>query len=181
MQHRPRGFSLIELLASMAVIAILLSSVGMLWMRTNTESQAMAWNDGARQVLQSVRDGYKTQDDYSTLSYSVAVANNWVPLALQSPGGATTGQVPWGGSWSIGVYAGAPIREPLFLTVVFAANQGSSCIAVTNAMLASAAEIGFVEGWAWYVPSQTQTDPTIVSRVCTNGAGAHTMMYGFPY
>ncbi|MEO7326558.1 MAG: type II secretion system protein [Dokdonella sp.] len=171
------GYSLVEILAAMVIAVLILAGVGVLAARGSTESQALAWTQGVRQVIDSSRDAYKTKDDYTGLSYAVAVANGWVPPALQSATGIS-GQVPWTGNWSIGPAVGAPIAQPLFLTVTFGAKNTAACVAVTNAMLPVAAEFGNVEKGAWYVPSQGT--PAVVVSVCT-AAATFTMKYGFAY
>ncbi len=177
---RHAGFSLLEILASILVVTILIAGIAAMALRGNTESQALVWVEGARDVVRNVREAYRAKDDYSDLTYASAVSNGWVPLPLQTPGVATTGRVPWTGNWTIGPYVGAPIPQPLFMTVVFGPKDTASCIAVTNAMLTLAAEMGNVEKWAWYVP--TQGTPAQVTSTCTPASNAaFTMKFGFSF
>jgi len=103
--HRSqRGFNMVELMFVLGIVAVGLTALMTVQYRSaETTRQVSTFLSEQMQIEQAVREMYKTQLDYSTVSYNQILNAGLIPADIQWI--SSRGKAPWGLPWWL--YAGA--------------------------------------------------------------------------
>ena len=180
MNRTMRGFSLIEGMIVLMVVAIILAGVGAYAKRSSEEQKAAQFVDSLLTMMNNLRARYQAQENYAGLTATSAIADGVVPPDLVAS--ATTLQTSWGsalalttGDISVGLDPAA--GTPSGFQIQFSFQNASTC-GTAIAQLIPRVKFLQVVGYAlpgYYETPTTRFSPsqvgTFVAAACGNAVG----------
>ena len=114
-----KGFGLIELMLSVVVVVVLTSVLAMMYRSAEKNRAVTGFLVELMQIEQSIRDQYKSQLDFTGLSFIQVYQSGFIPPDLQFPGSQTRGKLPWGLQWGVNTLASTPTGTDYGATIGF--------------------------------------------------------------
>lgn len=159
---RERGFTLLQLMLSLGIIAVLGTSVLIAWKSHNERMETATAVENTRTLGKTLMQTYGQTGSFEGLNEAGVINGKLLPRTLQTKNGTITNR--WDGTVSVGPLAG----NDRVLSIAWTNVPAGACSGMVSAMAKDGSTL-VVNG----TPVQTagvRFDPAVATRLCKGGA-----------